>query len=873
VATDYDAEDRPTRVRRWDAANGAGVGEIVDSMAYDLLGRLVRRKVPGYGPLYDSTLYDAASNVIATRSRRGLWVFMQYDALNRLTQRTLPAVTYQPLTLGLAGIPWQSQGVPVAPYPDPAAGWGLSPSDPNRLAGEVETFTYDPGTGQLATAHNAAARVARTYYANGWVRTDSTRIATLDGVNFDAHRFGLTILYDRDGRRTTLTSPIGPYQYSYAPGLGELTRLVNPLADTVKLAYDTLGRVNRVQTGNNRMTQLLAYDLDGALTWDYVMSAGGMVPWPAQNGAIRSASLFYTPDGRLSRMTSSGRFGLALDNVYNTLGQLERVASLATSLPSSGSSPFVDQAVSTYTHDPLGNLRASGRQVVQSFFNGGGMLGVPRQMASSGDVLTMAFASDGTGRLTSSSSQSSAGATTAYTYDEAGNTRTSSLPWGVGRGGQDRVSYYDALDRLRVVESRTSAPPANSALPILLTLRDESRYDALGRRVLFTSRRKCMANTPAERDCRRGYVQRTVWDGAREVLEIRAPSADVYVAQWPDLMERDSTLPALPVHPEGNFVLDPNPYFGTVGYGYVGGIDRPATVERLAYRDKWRANWGSGWHPSWAPAASQPLFETSFTVFPQWNAQGTADLGAVRDGGQQHCVLVLQPVRCTAALQWEATYWPLDPGLGFKWSWVGSLLENKRDPSGLLYRRHRYLDTQAGRFTQEDPIGLAGGLNAYNYADGDPVNFEDPLGLCPMCIAYAIFEVGSTAYDVYDLAKTTASFIGGRASRTELAITAAGVGAGIVGFGGGYGKAGREAASRLIRDVLDNPNNWKAVGSFTEAAINKKAKGGVSIQTIMENAEGDRVVRHTVRDKAGDVIEDHYRPMYKARDVDRPKTP
>jgi RHS repeat-associated protein len=62
---------------------------------------------------------------------------------------------------------------------------------------------------------------------------------------------------------------------------------------------------------------------------------------------------------------------------------------------------------------------------------------------------------------------------------------------------------------------------------------------------------------------------------------------------------------------------------------------------------------------------------------------------------------------------------------------MGSLLENKRDPSGLLYRRHRYLDTQAGRFTQEDPIGLAGGLNAYNYADGDPVNFEDPFGLCP----------------------------------------------------------------------------------------------------------------------------------------------
>jgi hypothetical protein len=35
-----------------------------------------------------------------------------------------------------------------------------------------------------------------------------------------------------------------------------------------------------------------------------------------------------------------------------------------------------------------------------------------------------------------------------------------------------------------------------------------------------------------------------------------------------------------------------------------------------------------------------------------------------------------------------------------------------------------------GWFTQIDPIGLAGGLNLYGFAGGDPVNFSDPFGLC-----------------------------------------------------------------------------------------------------------------------------------------------
>ena len=52
--------------------------------------------------------------------------------------------------------------------------------------------------------------------------------------------------------------------------------------------------------------------------------------------------------------------------------------------------------------------------------------------------------------------------------------------------------------------------------------------------------------------------------------------------------------------------------------------------------------------------------------------------------------------------------------------------------TGLHYNRHRYYDPSSGRFVSKDPIGLAGGINVYQYAP-NPVQWIDPLGLvrCP----------------------------------------------------------------------------------------------------------------------------------------------
>ena len=52
--------------------------------------------------------------------------------------------------------------------------------------------------------------------------------------------------------------------------------------------------------------------------------------------------------------------------------------------------------------------------------------------------------------------------------------------------------------------------------------------------------------------------------------------------------------------------------------------------------------------------------------------------------------------------------------------------------SGLHYNRHRYYDPHCARYISQDPIGLAGGENAYSYV-ANPITWIDPLGLDEVC--------------------------------------------------------------------------------------------------------------------------------------------
>ncbi|HSF29643.1 MAG TPA: RHS repeat-associated core domain-containing protein, partial [Candidatus Tectomicrobia bacterium] len=97
---------------------------------------------------------------------------------------------------------------------------------------------------------------------------------------------------------------------------------------------------------------------------------------------------------------------------------------------------------------------------------------------------------------------------------------------------------------------------------------------------------------------------------------------------------------------------------------------------------------------------------------------------------------------------------------------------------GLAFYRNRIYDQATGRWTQEDPLGVAGGLNLYQFNGNDPVTFTDPFGLCvpmPWCLLVGAGAGGGTVV----LGEATATISVGAAATVAAPVVVA---AGLVGW-------------------------------------------------------------------------------------------
>lgn len=580
--------------------------------------------------------------------------------------------------------------------------------DRNAIGPLTQTFTYDRAGRKLAETLVGFNTTTWTYDAAGNMLSGGRQptVNAYDVLNrvISKSAGGVsTFTYDVGGRLRTANDSAARITRAYSPA-GDL------VADTLRVAsaflyegnfeahvygmrsgYDLAGRrvwlkypgtlvsADSVAYGFDATTGFLSamrdpfghsytfgYDAEGSLT---------SLTRLAESASPVTEQRAYYADGTLrTRVQQAGTTTLHRDSlVYDRRGKV--IANAITG----------DQA----TYSPLGQLTHT------TYANAPGpenflydALGNKRWQDTFG--ATWPAHSDfayeaGSGRLLRSNSPVGGGSgtdTTYYGYEPisgAVGDETHIHRWPVGAtSAQEKRTTVNAFtaDR-RLASSRfqidTIPTPTNPNYKVYSRI-ERYRYDALGRRVWRQMYRATSCPTHDATSGCRNETTRTVWDGDQMLFEVRALADSTSGSD--DADQADGAM------------------VGAVGYVHAGGIDEPLVLFKggavIAPLTNWRGQFDSGTCPTVLCASDTPEFPL-------------AQASSYGDGPTT----------------------PYGPS-----SWFGDLIRGQTDGSGYQYRRNRYYDPRTGRFTQEDPIGLAGGLNAYGYAEGDPVTYSDPFGLC-----------------------------------------------------------------------------------------------------------------------------------------------
>jgi len=751
VLNKYDKSSRVTSVSRTGSPNPLSLDTLTNSYRYDWAGRRVASIAPD-GEV-DSTVYDATSNATKLVTRLGGTskpITMVYDAANRLIKRSVPEYDYPAEHIGMATLtgsqPW-AEDYPLYPN-DGSTGY--------TVVAQVDTFAFD-AAGRMTLANNGDSKVSRTYYPNGSIESETQKIRTLadvgSGGNFTAHVYTTSYEYDLSGRNTKITVPeqLAPrVQSDTLAAVFMLSGHDRDIHDEIDYTYDTgingTGWLSEVQGLLPGERFIYFYTPRGEVSQLSVMEPVPDAPTPRQLRDYKT----YNADGSLTEHTDVAGLGgsaetmrhekFTVDAVGRVLGSADDVGWGIAILPTESSFTYsglgqmlsseIDgvsdtthsgfAATETVSYDALGNwtTRYNASQWANQYRGRGSFLTTGHRTARYDQV---------SGRLVADSLDGARRDT--LIYDAAGNQHAM-LTTNAGSPLQynERVSYYGVDGRLAAADARAAGNPGTGIVGHAAF--EEYRYDALGRRVMARARRWCEDESGAghngdEAGCDLSTIRRTVWSGTSELAEIQMPAADDDNYLTPtDTVENDT----LSVHRTRNSVApqvdyDANRAFGIVLYVHGMSTDQPIAVTRVNYADATDLSIGAVTWKVYAP----------FSTIPLWNARGKADRavmgGTASPGGDRICEDSSHNRCVELGLIWgEFSYMILADQLG---AWQGTLLVDKADATGTFYRRNRSYDPNTARFTQEDPIGLAGGMNLYGFASGDPVNYSDPFGLCP----------------------------------------------------------------------------------------------------------------------------------------------
>ena len=484
-----------------------------------------------------------------------------------------------------------------------------------------------------------------------------------------------TLAYDKLDRLVSQTDPNGKTTtFTYDP-VGNLLSVTDPKGHSIVFTYDVMNRVAS-RTDAVGQTETFDYDLNGNLI--KVTDRRGQV-----------SVLAYDKLNRLVKTTYAD--GSTVENRYDSRGRLVRVADSA-----GGTQTFQYDALGRLAHETAANgaldyqydplSRALSRQVV-------GQAPVNYTYDPVGNLLKAAspqasvdFSYDALNRRTTI--QRANGVTTTQTYDAL--SRVLAITHKNAKGVIDRQTYaYDKAGNRKSLDNTLGAPYRTAAAT--------AQYDAANRLI------------------QRGDTTYTYDENGNRTRKTTPQGTTTYT--W-DSRNRLTSI------------TEPNGAISRFTYDAFNNLIRqqvtgPAGNNRTDY-----------------------LTDDLTNVIRQTNDSGTTlsmltgrsidDTLAITTNTGAQDYIARDSINSTTAttdetgvLKQAFSYEPYGQSSKATTTTTFPVQYTGRLPvaDGLYYYRARFYDPVAGRFLTSDPIGLAGGLNNYNYVESNPLNWIDPWGL------------------------------------------------------------------------------------------------------------------------------------------------
>ena len=556
----------------------------------------------------------------------------------------------------------------------------------NRITREVRAdgttatvSTYESTTSRPRTVTDPKGQVSTYTYA---LDDALTQVAY---TNAEHPTPTVSFTYDPTyARLATMVDGTGTTAYAYAAvgalGATQVASVDGPLTnDTLTYDYDELGRATGRAIDGVGLT--LTYDglgrpvsetnPLGAFAYTYVGATGRVDTTTYPNG----------------QTTSYSYFGNTGDRRLQTIHHQKADASTLSKFD--------------YTYDVVGNIQTW------------------RQQADSAAATVQQFGYDLADELTAATQQTTDPTPTvlkryAYAFDRAGNRTSEQIDDAV------TSANHDALNRL-------GSQQGGGALVFNGTVSEPASVTIQGKPVTVDSNNRFSGSVPAPNGTTTVVIAATDGSGNQstatyEVDQASASSVFTYDAngnltsdgirtfEW----DAENRLVAVTI---GTHVST---------YTYDGLSRRVEIIE---------ADNGSTTSDTkfiWCDLAICEARDSSGTVLKRYFAEGVQDTGTAYFYTRDHLGSVRELVDSTGAVRARYGYdaWGRRTKVsGDKDADEGYTGHFQHTPSGLTLAPFRPYDGSLGRWISEDPIGLDGGLNLYAYVMGNPVVWDDALGL------------------------------------------------------------------------------------------------------------------------------------------------